>query len=193
MMIYLNDQIETFDLQAALGQLSPQRLQQVQAFKPLQSKKLCAAAYLLLRQGLQEEYGISEAVEFEYGEHGKPSLIGYPDIHFNLSHCREAAICVLSDHPVGVDIESIGRQSERLMRYVLSDEEYEQVKRSSSPDVEFTCFWTKKESMLKLTGEGINTDLKLLLPAPYRFTTVVNEERGYVYTLCTAEGFSVRN
>lgn len=193
MMIYLNDQIETFDLQAALGQLSPQRLQQVEAFKPLQSKKLCAAAYLLLRQGLQEEYGISEAVEFEYGEHGKPSLIGYPDIHFNLSHCREAAICVLSDQPVGVDIESIGRQSERLMRYVLSDEEYEQVKCSSSPDVEFTCFWTKKESMLKLTGEGINTDLKLLLPAPYRFTTVVNEERGYVYTLCTAEGFSVLN
>ncbi len=193
MMIYLNDQIETFDLQAALGQLSPQRLQQVEAFKPLLSKKLCAAAYLLLRQGLQEEYGISEAVEFEYGEHGKPSLIGYPDIHFNLSHCREAAICVLSDQPVGVDIESIGRQSERLMRYVLSDEEYEQVKRSSSPDVEFTCFWTKKESMLKLTGEGINTDLKLLLPAPYRFTTVVNEERGYVYTLCTAEGFSVWN
>lgn len=193
MMIYLNDQIETFDLQAALGQLSLQRLQQVEAFKPLLSKKLCAAAYLLLRQGLQEEYGISEAVEFEYGEHGKPSLIGHPDIHFNLSHCREAAICVLSDHPVGVDIESIGRQSERLMRYVLSDEEYEQVKRSSSPDVEFTCFWTKKESMLKLTGEGINTDLKLLLPAPYRFTTVVNEERGYVYTLCTAEGFSVLN
>jgi 4'-phosphopantetheinyl transferase len=87
-MIYLNDHIDGFDLEAALPLLSQPRREQTLRFKFLQGRKTCAMAYLLLCQGLREEYGITERPVFEYGEHGKPAIVGYPHIHFNISHCR---------------------------------------------------------------------------------------------------------
>lgn len=183
-MIYLNDHIEDLELQEVLGKLSPQRLQQLMRFKQERDRKLCAAAYLLLCEGLRKEYGIMELPVFEYGKHGKPSIVGHPEIFFNLSHCREAAICAIANRPVGVDIESVRHCTDTLMRYVLNDAEYDAVKSSPIPQIAFTRIWTQKESLLKLTGEGLRNDLKGLLPAPYRFTTVVHAERNYVYTLC---------
>ena len=103
-MIYLNDDIAGFDFEASLPLLSEQRREQALKFKYEQGRKTCSAAYLLLCQALQQEYGITDRPIFEYGEHGKPAIVGLPHIHFNLSHCREAAICVVSDSPVGIDI-----------------------------------------------------------------------------------------
>jgi 4'-phosphopantetheinyl transferase EntD len=124
-MIYLNDDIAHFDFEKALPLLSRQRREQALKFKYELGRKTCAAAYLLLREGLRKEYGILEPPVFEYGEHGKPMLSGYPHIHFNMSHCREAAICVVSDRPVGVDIESIREYKESLARYTMNDAEME--------------------------------------------------------------------
>ena len=102
-MIYLNDDIAGFDFDAALPLLSEQRREQALKFKYELGRKTCAMAYLLLCEGLQKEYGLTERPVFEYGEHGKPAIIGHPDIHFNLSHCREAVICAVSNRPVGID------------------------------------------------------------------------------------------
>ena len=133
MNIYLNDDIEHFDWQAALPQLSEQRREQCLKFRHELGRQTCAAAYLLLCEALRKEYGITEKPVFEYGEHGKPVISGHPDIHFNMSHCREAAICVVSDQPVGVDIESIHRYSESLALYVMSDKEMEQILHAVDP------------------------------------------------------------
>ena len=111
-MVYLNDDIAHFDWEAALPLLSEQRREQTLKFKHLLGRKTCAAAYLLLCEALRKEYGITEKPIFEYGKHGKPFIIGYPDIHFNISHCREAVLCVVSSRPVGVDVSAIaGKQS----------------------------------------------------------------------------------
>ena len=115
-MLYLNDDIAGFDFEAALPLLSDQRREQALKFKFELGRKTCAMAYLLLCEGLRKEYGITERPVFEYGEHGKPFIIGHPDIHFNVSHCREGVICVISDRPVGVDIESIREYTESLVR-----------------------------------------------------------------------------
>ena len=183
-MLYINDHIDEIDLEQVAAELSDQRREQMMRYKQELGRRLCAAAYLLLREGLRKEYGIEEPPVFEYGEHGKPSIVGHPDIFFNLSHCREAAICAIANRPVGVDIESVHHCTDTLMRYVLNDAEYDAVKSSPIPQIAFTRIWTQKESLLKLTGEGLRNDLKGLLPAPYRFTTVVHAERNYVYTLC---------
>lgn len=182
-MIYLNDDMARFDFDAALPLLSEQRREQALKFRHEQGRKACAAAYLLLCEGLRKEYGIAEAPLFGYGEHGKPFLPGHPDVHFNLSHCREAAICALSDRPVGVDIESIREYNESLARYTMSDAELRQIELSPRPALEFTRLWTMKEAVLKLTGEGLRTDMKTVLKGTERFQTVVSEERGYVYSV----------
>ena len=106
-MVYLNDHIADFDWEKALPLLSEQRREQTLKFKYELGRKTCAGAYLLLCEALRKEYGIMEPPVFEYGEHGKPYIVGHPDIHFNISHCKEAVLCVTSPRPVGVDVEFI--------------------------------------------------------------------------------------
>ena len=183
MMIYLNDDIEHFDWQAALPLLSEQRREQCLKFKHEQGRKTCAAVYLLLCEGLRKEYGITELPVFEYGEHGKPSIVGHPEIFFNMSHCREAAICVLSDVPVGVDVESIRSYSESLARYTMSDAEMELIEKAERPDVEFIRLWTLKEAVLKRSGEGIRNDMKHVLDGLKVEKTEINEKKSYIFSV----------
>jgi len=182
-MIYLNDDLETFDWQAALPLLSEQRRQQCLKFKHELGRKTCAAAYLLLCQGLRREYGIEEPPVFEYGEHGKPAIVGHPEICFNMSHCREAALCVLSDRPVGVDVESIRRYSESLARYTMNDREMQLILQAPRPEVEFTRLWTLKEAVVKRSGEGIRNDMKHVLDGLKEAKTEINEKKSYVFSI----------
>ena len=61
---------------------------------------------LLLRYGLIEWTG-SGHFELTYGKWGKPSLLYPRHLYFNISHCKEASVCVISDEEVGIDIEVI--------------------------------------------------------------------------------------
>ncbi|MBR1469756.1 MAG: 4'-phosphopantetheinyl transferase superfamily protein [Prevotella sp.] len=185
-MIYLNDHLLDFDLNEALAELSEQRRQLALRYRHELGRRMCAAAYLLLCEGLRKEYGITEKPVFEFGEHGKPSIIGRPDIHFSLSHCREAAICVVSDRPVGIDVESVGRYSDTLARYTMNDRELEEIGRSDRPDIAFIRLWTMKEAVLKCTGEGIGRDLKNVLNQSPELTTVVSSDEKFVYSVCYA-------
>ena len=184
-MIYINDHINDFDLQEALSQLSDQRREQALRFKYELGQRTCAAAYLLLCEGLRKEYDITEKPVFEYGEHGKPFLVDYPEIHFNLSHCREAVICILSDKPVGADVESIREYKQSLVDYTMNPDEILQIQSAERPDVEFIKLWTQKEAVLKLSGEGISRDMKkVLVNPPASLTTVVSEDNRYIYSYC---------
>lgn len=185
-MVYIDEHIDDFDLQAALAELSEQRRQQALRFRFEHGQRTCALAYLLLRRALREEFGIDEQPLFDYGEHGKPVLVSHPDIHFNLSHCREAVACVVSRRPVGIDVESVGRYKESVARYTMNDEELAMIKAAERPEAAFIRLWTMKEARLKLTGEGITDDLKTALAdsARYRFTTTERLTHNYIYTVC---------
>ena len=80
-MIYIDDHINDFDLAAALAQISEQRREQALKFRFELGQRTCVLAYLLLKKALRAEYGIEENPLFEYGEHGKPSIIGHTEIH----------------------------------------------------------------------------------------------------------------
>ena len=182
--VSINDKIEEFNLEEALPLLSVQRREQCLRFKHELGRKQCAAAYLLLCQGLREEYGITEPPIFEYGEHGKPVIVGHPEICFNISHCREAVMCVLSNKPVGVDIESVHRYSESLARYTMNDEEMKQILQAENPAVQFTKLWTMKEAVLKLSGHGLTDNLKVVLEDfTGKLKTVDYSDKNYVYSI----------
>ena len=188
MMTLVDEHIWDFDLEAALRELSPQRREQALKFKFEQGQRLSVLAYLLLKKGLREAYGITENPVFEYGEHGKPSIVGHPEIHFNLSHCKEAVVCAVSDSPVGADVESIREYHESLVRYTMNDDEVHQIESSEHPDVAFIRLWTMKEAVLKLIGTGISNDIKnVLVDTPYHLTTVEAPSGRYIYTVC--EGY----
>lgn len=183
-MVYIDDKIGDFDLSAALCGLSPQRREQALKFRHELGQRQCVLAYLLLKRALREEYGLDFNPQFGYGEHGKPYIVGHPELHFSLSHCRSAVACAVSDRPVGIDVESIREYRDSLARYTMNDQELQQIAASARPDVAFIRLWTMKEALLKLTGQGIGNDMKTVLSTPARFTTVERLERDYIYTVC---------
>ena len=184
-MIYIDEHIFDFDLKTALEQISPQRREQALNFKFELGQRTCVLAYLLLKRALKEEFGISENPLFEYGEHGKPFIVGHPEIHFNISHCKKAVACAVSRKPIGIDVETIHREEKSLIEYTMNAEETAQIMSSEQPGVAFTLFWTLKEARLKVTGEGITCDLKKVLTDDhYKYTTVECLDHEYIYTVC---------
>lgn len=184
MRVIVSEEIWDFDLDAALGEISEQRRQQALKFRHEQGRRTSVLAYLLLKQALREGYGITANPLFEYGEHGKPDIIGHPEIHFSLSHCRDAVACAVGSRPVGIDVESIREYKEPLARYTMNDDELGQIVAAPRPDVAFIRLWTMKEAALKQIGTGISNDLKTVLTdhADLKFTTHVRPQ--YVYTVC---------
>ena len=163
MKIYIDEKINDFDLDEAMTLLSEQRRAQVARYKLEGPRRQAVAAYLLLRKALREMYGIHDAPVFEYDANGKPSILGHPEIFFNLSHCRKAVACVVADSPVGIDVEETCRFSDSIARYTLDDEEYESVVKADNPSQAFIRLWTMKEALLKYTGEGLRRDIKTVL------------------------------
>ena len=183
MITLVSEDIWNFDLGAALKEISEQRREQALKFKYEQGQRLCVLAYQLLKQGLQEAYGITENPVFVYNEHGKPSIVGHPEICFNLSHCKEAAVCVISDKSVGVDVESIREYKESLVNYTMNDEEVSLIKSAENPAAAFIRLWTMKEATMKLIGTGISNDMKTVIDQQkYKYTTV--DRQRYIYTIC---------
>ena len=48
---------------------------------------------------------VPRPLDIAANENGKPYLTAVPAVHFSLSHSAAWAVCAVSDHPVGVDIQ----------------------------------------------------------------------------------------
>ena len=173
-MIYIDNHIMDFDLQQALSQVSAQRREQALRYRHERDQRLSVAAYRLLQQALLTEHGIEQPPILAYGANGKPMLAEWPHIHFSLSHCREAAACVVSDKPVGIDIESIDHYDEAVAAQVMSEDELRHIHAAPTPAIAFTRLWTMKESLYKLTGGDPGADILQLLATRelYDFNTI---------------------
>lgn len=189
-MLYVDDRIGNFsikDVNCYLPTVSSQRATLVESYAFCIDKELSLKAYQLLQKGLKEGYGISEPPLFEYNKFGKPFLAHHPHIHFNMSHCKRAVTCLLANYPVGIDVEEINPFDSDVARYVLNSKEYDRVTNSNDPATAFTTLWTIKESLIKLTGRGIDDkclpDLLQDMPK-YNFQTTINKEKGYVVSTC---------
>lgn len=187
MQVFLTPHLEAINLATALAQLPEWRRRQALAFRPAHQQLQNAAAYLLLCQALREAYGIEEKPLFEYGPNGKPGIVGHPEIHFNLSHCDEAVICVTDDSPIGVDIESVKAYDEDVARYAMNDDELRQIHQAPRLDMSFTRLWTRKEAVLKRSGQGLTNQAALrdlLLANSFPLLTVESPDLRYVYSIC---------
>lgn len=184
-MLYLNDHIEDINVADALKRVGAQRAAYALRYRQEHDRRLSLAVYLLLQEALKKEYGIREVPEFIYGPHGKPALKGHPEIHFNLSHCRQAALCVVSDRPVGCDVESVPAVLDMdLCRYCFNEEETAGILSSENPPLAFTKLWTRKEAYLKLTGEGLTDNLPRISVIPHPLQTFTAPDNSYAYSVC---------
>lgn len=186
-MIRIFDIPDGFDASAELEELLPLlpkwRLDKAMSYRFDIDKFQCAKSFLMLEDMLREHCGLAVCPEFSYDSHGKPYFRDYPEIFFNISHCHRGIACAVMDKPVGIDIEEI-QYDEDLAKVIFNPEELETVRSADEPAVKFTEFWTLKESLLKLTGEGLRDNLKDVLSGTdeVAFTTEINQSAGYVYS-----------
>ena len=115
-------------------------------------------AYALLEEILKKHFDITDYT-IEKNEKGKPFLVEFPDIHFNISHCDGLAVCGISDREIGVDAELIRNYNGKVMKRIFSEEEQSLISVSENPDTDFFRIWTLKESLCKFTGDGIFSGL----------------------------------
>jgi 4'-phosphopantetheinyl transferase len=98
-------------------------------------------------------------------DYGKPYLVDYPDLAFNLSHTTNKMVVAIADNcDLGVDIEQC---KPRANLAGLVDKCFAEVEKSywqklSQPHKikAFYHFWTRKEAFVKATGRGIALGLK---------------------------------
>jgi 4'-phosphopantetheinyl transferase len=174
-------------------------------------------AYVTTRSALRDLLGQylstpPKDIQFHYADRGKPGLTqpsptaGAPPIHFNVSHSRGLALLAFSpDRRLGVDVELIRpiENWEDIARRFFSQNELAEL-RTLSPEQRdegfYTC-WTRKESYVKASGQGLQMpldsfDVTLTPGAPERLTAAdasnwtllsLYPRHGYAAAL-TAEG-----
>lgn len=168
-MIYLYDTLENYSDEQYLKHLNALpawREGKALQYKKLDDRKRSVLAFVLLQRALREEYGITEIPEFVYNEFGKPSLPNLP-IHFSLSHCKDAVVCAVSDHNIGIDVESIMPYNSDVARRVCTAAELEMLEQSANKDVDFIKLWTIKEAISKYEGMGLALPFKSIKAKKY--------------------------
>lgn len=141
--------------QKKLQMVSEKRRKRVLSYKVREDQKRSLAAGLLLEQILGERGLTGDLVAAD--ENGKLYLPGVDDFFFSLSHSGEYAACVVSDVPVGVDIQQKRETKANIARRFFQCQEARRIE--SEPKEKqaemFFRYWTGKESYLKLKGQGI--------------------------------------
>lgn len=112
-------------------------------------------AYGLLAELLAAEYGLPGLPELERQAGGKPFFPQRPDLHFNLSHSGDLALCGVGAAPLGVDLEMVRPRRAGLARYICSPEEYAWYEELGGDWESLYTIWTLKEARVKCTGEGL--------------------------------------
>ena len=184
--------IDRMELEAILSRIPAWRREYASSYRFDIDRYLCARSFTMLNEILSFRYGIHDCPGFGIAAGGKPFLKGYPEIQFNISHCRRGIICAVDSFPVGCDIEEIeSRYDADLARRCFNTAEIAAIESSADPRTAFTEMWTRKEAFLKLYGHGIDDDLPALLAdgkaSTVSFETTVCSDKGYVYTVCTSK------
>lgn len=94
--------------------------------------------------------------------HGKPRLFGeHHDLEFSLSHSGgRVVVAITTMAPVGVDVEEIRRLTDikEMAAVALAEPERRELFRFPESDrsTAFLTYWTRKEALLKATGDGLS-------------------------------------
>lgn len=145
------DEALTFDRVSEYTQLlPPERQEKIARYRFDKDKLLSLAAGLLIRRAIGER-------PITLGEHGKPYAHG---CFFSVSHSGRIAAIAVDDTEIGMDVEQLPDESRlKIADRFYHPAERQYVKQADDPCRAFCEIWTRKEAVLKMTGEGISTDL----------------------------------
>ena len=179
-------QVTEAEVQRMLPLVDNQRREEAMRYKFLFGQFACLKSWVMLAD-LLKPFGIVD-LSMSYNEHGKPYLTHHPDVHFNLSHCKNGIAVAVDNAPIGIDIESFRKADVALIRKTMNENEQEVINISENPLATFIAYWTKKEAVLKLRGTGISTELDYVLDGiGYRLETHICWEKSYAWSVAYSD------
>lgn len=183
-LIKLKDSLDdkTFDFFLSLTE--EKRKRKIQCQKIREKSQLKLLSENLAKYAIKKSFGIDiKKQRIAYTELGKPYLLDYPDICFNISHSGRCVVCAVFSGNVGVDIQRIAEYKQKLAAKVCSAIELKHIEESTDKAVEFAKIWTKKEAYLKFLGTGIqNFNLKNVTDdIKDKISTIIHD--GYAITV----------
>lgn len=117
------------------------------------------AARTLIRGELARREGCEpQALDFRFGEHGRPVLNPPRAFDFNLSHTRGMVACAIGTSVFGIDVENATRPTDfsGVARIVFTEGERASLAAHPDPRRYFFEMWTLKEAYIKARGMGFS-------------------------------------
>jgi 4'-phosphopantetheinyl transferase len=142
------------------GIITPDELTRYERFACRQT----ALTWLTARAGLRFLLGRyldlpARDLVIHTSENGKPFVENMYDLYFNVSHSANIVVIAMTGWAVGIDVENLNRRvdSAAVLRRFFSPTEQANCAENMLLDAPKTFFrgWTRKEAVLKATGEGI--------------------------------------
>lgn len=92
----------------------------------------------------------------------KPYLFKHPNTYFNVSHSGDYAVLALSTMPLGIDLEYVNTNYsfQDILPFIFSDNEIRLINNADNKVNTFYSLWTRKESVVKALGIGIDNGFK---------------------------------
>lgn len=145
--------------------LSDAERERAARFRFERDRRRFVVARARLREELAMRLGVRpEAVEFAYGDNGKPRLANH-ELQFSVSHCDDVALFAFSQTAqVGVDVEAIRpvREADAIAVQFFSPLEHAGYAALAPRDrlLGFFRVWTRKEAYVKALGVGFSMALE---------------------------------
>lgn len=150
---------------SAWGLLSPEEAARAHAYIALRAQ----AAFVHCRALLRRMLGAylrrpPSSLVFSYGEFGKPSLVTYPELCFNISHSGSVALLAFTlGAPLGVDIERMRSMPNALALadrfFAPRESAFMRALPACQLDQAFLTCWTRKEAAVKALGVSLDGQL----------------------------------
>ena len=147
------------ELEIALSRIPKNQREYINKKKQNVLRKQSIVARILIKNLLTEFYEVSDGYAIEFDSNGKPYYLNSYDLHISLSHSGDFVSAVVSNKPVGIDIQIYKTINDKLIKRVCTDDECEFIK--SSDNNAFFRIWTAKEAYSKCSGIKLSDAFKL--------------------------------
>ncbi len=142
--------------------LLPDELARLQRFRRLDDQHRFGTTRSLLRLLLSHYTGQAPTqLVFSQGTNNKPELQGHPGWQFNVSHGGQWVLIAIGRVSVGVDVEPINPDFpiQEIVASAFGPAEQRVLHSQADAHALFYEYWTRKEALLKATGQGMAVTL----------------------------------
>ncbi len=161
---------DPLDVPEKLHTLARDRVEKIYRIRHLETRKQSFGAGLLLDYALGQQIGIRRPYLLAFNSYGKP-VCG--QAVFNLSHTEHFVIVSIWEKTcleeietglsIGCDIEPVRMYQPKIARRFFTENEYACLEKAEKQtrDEQFCRYWTRKESVIKMTGLGMSLPIDL--------------------------------